>query len=133
MNLQFLDHFCSFWTLGRINIHITEKSIYFEKGPALILNAKHYRKVRPKHLGTDTYQLTWHRLPCSHIRDKGERWMLVTSATVNRCEDPHLADLMTAHMLLKRNVPLHFTLSSQKMVDVSLKSLRSANEDNLFL
>ena len=24
MKLQFLDHFCSFWTLGRINIHITE-------------------------------------------------------------------------------------------------------------
>ena len=59
--------------------------------------------------------------------------MLVTTATVNRCEDHHLADLMTAHMLLKRNVPLHFTLSSQKMVDVHLESQRSANEDNLFL
>ena len=37
MNLYFLDHLCFFWTLDRINNHITEKSIYFEKGPAIIL------------------------------------------------------------------------------------------------
>ena len=37
MDLYFLDHVCSFWTLGRINNHITENSVYFEKGPVMIL------------------------------------------------------------------------------------------------
>ena len=37
MDLYFSDHLCFFWTLGRINNHIAEKVIYFEKGPAIIL------------------------------------------------------------------------------------------------
>ena len=36
MDLHFLDHLGFFWTLGGINYHITAKSIYFEKGPAII-------------------------------------------------------------------------------------------------
>ena len=42
MDLYLLDHLflCFFWILGRINNHITEKSVYFEKRPAIILN--HY-------------------------------------------------------------------------------------------
>ena len=38
MDLYFLDHLCFFWTLGIINNDITEKSIYFENRPAIILN-----------------------------------------------------------------------------------------------
>ena len=38
MDLYFLDHLCFFWTLGIINNHITEKSLYFENRPAIILN-----------------------------------------------------------------------------------------------
>ena len=41
MDIYFLDHLCFFWTLGRINNHITEKSIDFEKGPAIILNCNY--------------------------------------------------------------------------------------------
>ena len=37
MDLYFLDHLCFFWTLGNINYHITKKSVYFEKRPAIIL------------------------------------------------------------------------------------------------
>ena len=37
MDLYCLDHLCSFWTLGRMNNRITEKS-NFEKGPAINLN-----------------------------------------------------------------------------------------------
>ena len=37
MDLYFLDHLCFFWTLGMINNHITEKSVYFESQPAIIL------------------------------------------------------------------------------------------------
>ena len=37
MDLYFLDHLCFFWTLGMINNHITEKSLYFESQPAIIL------------------------------------------------------------------------------------------------
>ena len=34
----FLDHLCFFSDLlGRINNHIIEKSLYFEKGPVIIL------------------------------------------------------------------------------------------------
>ena len=39
MDLYFLDHLCFFWTLGIINNHITEKSLYFENQPAIILNS----------------------------------------------------------------------------------------------
>ena len=38
MDLYFLDHSCLFWTRGIINNHITEKSLYFENRPAIILN-----------------------------------------------------------------------------------------------
>ena len=38
MDLYFLDHLFFFWTLGIINNHITEKSLYFENQPAIILN-----------------------------------------------------------------------------------------------
>ena len=37
MDLHFLDNLCFFQTLGRINNHITEESLYYEKGPAIIL------------------------------------------------------------------------------------------------
>ena len=39
MDLYFLDHVCFFWALVRINNHIADKSIYFEKGPAVMLNS----------------------------------------------------------------------------------------------
>ena len=37
MDLYFLGHLCFFLILGRINNYITEKSLYFKKGPAIIL------------------------------------------------------------------------------------------------
>ena len=37
MDLYFLDHLCFLWILGIINNHITEKSLYFENRPAIIL------------------------------------------------------------------------------------------------
>ena len=37
MDLYFLDHLCFFWTVGIINNHITEKSLYFENRPVIIL------------------------------------------------------------------------------------------------
>ena len=37
MDLYFLVHLCFFQTLGRIIDYITEKSLYLEKGPAIIL------------------------------------------------------------------------------------------------
>ena len=40
MDLYFLDHLCFFWTLGNINYHITKKSVYFEKRPAIILKRR---------------------------------------------------------------------------------------------
>ena len=37
MDPYFLAHLCFFWTLGIINNHITEKSLYFENRPTIIL------------------------------------------------------------------------------------------------
>ena len=36
MDLYFLDHLCFFWTLGIVNNHITEKSLYFENRSAVM-------------------------------------------------------------------------------------------------
>ena len=51
MDLYFLDHLCLFQTLGIINNHITEKSLYFENRPAIILKS---HKVQHNNLSYNT-------------------------------------------------------------------------------
>ena len=57
MDLYFLDHLglCFFWTLGIINNHITEKSLYFKNGPAIILRKTVNYSLKEKNILVNTY------------------------------------------------------------------------------